>query len=99
MLGLQDKIKNFQTEIDTIKRKSEQEQIIFDTWEKNKKSEIHNLKAEVENLEKRLKSIEINELNLDLDYEELQLSNPWFDIKYRRLQSQLFIKALEVRKQ
>lgn len=34
-----------------------------------------------------------------MDYEELQLSNPWFDIKYRRLQSQLFIKALEVRKQ
>ena len=99
LLGLQDKIKNFQTEIDIIKRKSEQDQIIFDTWEENKKSEIHNLEAEVENLEERLKSIEINELNLELDYEELQLSNPWFDIKYRRLQSQLFIKALEVRKQ
>lgn len=27
------------------------------------------------------------------------MSNPWFDINYRRLQSQLFIKALEVRKQ
>ena len=99
LLGLQDKIKKFQTEIDIIKRKSEQDQIIFDTWEENKKSEIHNLEAEVENLEERLKSIEINELNLELDYEELQLSNPWFDIKYRRLQSQLFIKALEVRKQ
>ena len=27
------------------------------------------------------------------------MSNPWFDIEYRRLQSQLFIKALEVRKE
>ena len=34
-----------------------------------------------------------------MDYEKLQLSNPWFDIEYRRLQSRLFITALKVRKQ
>ena len=99
LLGLQGQIKDFQEKIDKIKRKSEQDQITFYIWEKNKKSEIRNLKVESENLGKRLNSIEINELNLDLNYEELQLSNPWFDINYRRLQSQLFIKALEVRKQ
>lgn len=98
-MGLQGQIKDFEEKIDKIKRKSEQDQITFYIWEKNKKSEIRNLKVESENLGKRLNSIEINELNLDLNYEELQLSNPWFDINYRRLQSQLFIKALEVRKQ
>lgn len=34
-----------------------------------------------------------------IDYETLQLSNPWFDTEYRKLQSELFISALKVRKQ
>mgnify|MGYP000741889304 FL=1 len=68
LLGLQGQIKDFQEKIDKIKRKSEQDQITFYIWEKNKKSEIRNLKVESENLGKRLNSIEINELNLVLKY-------------------------------
>lgn len=33
------------------------------------------------------------------DYEQLQLSNPWFEEEYRKRQSELFILALRVRKQ
>lgn len=40
-----------------------------------------------------------NDLDFTLEYDELQLSNPWFDIEYRRKQSLLFISALKVRKQ
>ena len=38
-------------------------------------------------------------LDLTKPYDELQKSNPWFEEKYRRLQSELFIGALGVRKQ
>ena len=56
-------------------------------------------KDKIERFQEKLCGLKINALNLDLDYETLQLSNPWFGIEYRRLQSQLFIKALEVRKE
>ena len=38
-------------------------------------------------------------LDMTLEYEDLQMSNPWFDEKYRIAQSKLFIMALRVRKQ
>ena len=61
--------------------------------------EIECLETKVEKIQEKLSGIEINNLQLESDYETLQLSNPWFDIEYRRLQSQLFVKAMEVRKQ
>lgn len=36
---------------------------------------------------------------MNQDYDDLQLSNPWFDESYRIAQSKLFIAALRVRKQ
>lgn len=41
----------------------------------------------------------IQPLNMDLEYDDLQLSNPWFDESYREAQSRLFIAALRVRKE
>ena len=41
----------------------------------------------------------LNALNMTKPYDELQFSNPWFDKSYRIAQSELFIKALAVRKQ
>ena len=38
-------------------------------------------------------------LDLNLTYEDLQLSNPWFDETYRVAQAKLFVLALGVRKQ
>ena len=38
-------------------------------------------------------------LNMNQEYEDLQISNPWFDKAYRVAQSKLFIMALRVRKQ
>lgn len=68
-------------------------------WEQNRRTEIQQWKDKIERFQEKLCGLKINALNLDLDYEALQLSNPWFGIEYRRLQSQLFIKALEVRKE
>ncbi len=36
---------------------------------------------------------------MNLDYEELQMSNPWFDRQFRIEQSKLFILAIRLRKQ
>ena len=36
---------------------------------------------------------------MNLQYDDLQMSNPWFDETYRVAQSKLFIMALRVRKQ
>ena len=38
-------------------------------------------------------------LNMNQAYEDLQMSNPWFDEAYRVMQSKLFAMALRVRKQ
>lgn len=42
---------------------------------------------------------EKNPLKMDLPYDDLQISNPWFNQEYRIAQSKLFIMALRVRKQ
>lgn len=42
---------------------------------------------------------EIIDLDLNQPYEDLQLSNPWFNKKFRIKQSELFLLALAVRKQ
>ena len=36
---------------------------------------------------------------MNQEYEDLQISNPWFDAAYRVAQSKLFVMALRVRKQ
>ena len=38
-------------------------------------------------------------LDFEKDYDSLQMSNPWFDEKYRIEQSKLFVLALQVRKE
>ncbi|GAF66839.1 hypothetical protein BTS2_3744 [Bacillus sp. TS-2] len=70
----------------------------FDSWVTIQLIKLKKLEQEIELLEK-LKSPDIKELNFSLSYDELQKSNPWFTKTYRILQSELFISALEVRKQ
>lgn len=73
--------------------------IEFDNWKYSEESKIEKLKSELDVASKKINGIEIDELTFDIDYDSLQLSNPWFDSEYRRLQSLLFIKSLEVRKE
>lgn len=91
--------KSFQIEIEKLINQSKDDQSVFAEWEQNRRTEIQQWKDKIERFQEKLCGLKINALNLDLDYEALQLSNPWFGIEYRRLQSQLFIKALEVRKE
>lgn len=71
----------------------------FDVWRQESQNNINKLQEQVDDCKNKLRGAEINKLNMGLDYDELQKSNPWFDEEYRIIQSQLFITALKVRKQ
>lgn len=72
-------------QVDNIRRN-------FDSWKKINSKKICELKK---------KTAMLNEIKIDVNksYDELQLSNPWYNEEYRILQSKLFIAALGVRKQ
>lgn len=80
-------------------RQLKQNQDTFNQWQQKEKAEIYQLECKAVKLERQIEEIHVPKLDLTVDYETLQLSNPWFDIEYRRIQSRLFITALQVRKQ
>lgn len=61
--------------------------------------EIKKLEAKIRDLKDVSVNTDGNVLDFSLSYDDLQMSNPWFDDEYRRIQSELFISALKVRKQ
>lgn len=71
----------------------------FEKWKDEQNSKIAALESEKEKYEQKINDSNIKPLDMNLEYEELQMSNPWFDEFYRREQSKLFIMALRVRKQ
>ncbi|MCR8642970.1 AAA domain-containing protein [Paenibacillus sp. N1-5-1-14] len=71
----------------------------FDRWITNRQNHLKKLEEEISFLEKNKSLSGIKELDFLLSYTELQKSNPWFTVQFRKLQSELFISALKVRKQ
>ncbi|MDU5808750.1 MAG: AAA domain-containing protein [Finegoldia magna] len=61
--------------------------------------EIKKLESKIRDLKDVSVNTDVNVLDFSLSYDDLQMSNPWFDEEYRRIQSELFISALKVRKQ
>lgn len=72
---------------------------LFDKWIQIAEEDIICMEKQAEELKKSINEKNINKIDFTIDYETLQLSNPWFDAEYRILQSTLFISALKVRKQ
>ena len=81
---LNDELDKLQSSINEIKNKTKQSDNL-------NTDDIQDLKQYVDNID--------NKFDFEKDYKSLQLSNPWFDIEYRRMQTRLFIQALRVRKQ
>lgn len=65
----------------------------------NKQTEVDKLEKEKRLLEEEKSKSDISELDFSQSYSKLQLSNPWFNERFRILQSKLFILSLKVRKQ
>ncbi len=93
------KLKKLQADIVNKENAIALDKNLFENWSKKIEVEIIQLEKQAETLKLSIKGVEVKELDFWLDYESLQLSNPWFDIEYRRLQSQLFVSALKVRKE
>lgn len=71
----------------------------FADWRRAEEEKISDLEERVHKYEKMRDCSGATQLNMYQEYEDLQLSNPWFDRSYRIAQSKLFIAALRVRKQ
>lgn len=72
---------------------------VYTHWEEQQLLNLQKINSKIAILEKIKLNENISELDLLLDYNNLQKSNPWFSKEYRTLQSELFILALKVRKQ
>lgn len=92
-------LKELQDEVWSNETKIKHNQDTFEQWQAKEDAEIYGLEKDVKTLEMCVADISVKKLDFTEDYETLQLSNPWFDIEYRRMQSELFIAALRVRKQ
>lgn len=99
MSALDEKIQAMRNEITAGKNKIDQEEKAFDNWRRQIQKEMLSCQNRVVKLRNLSKELGAHELDFTQDYETLQLSNPWFDVEYRKLQSELFIAALKVRKE
>lgn len=96
---IEKELKELQINITNNEAEMAKEKKSFEEWDKETQSEIVELEKHVEKLKQEANCPNIKGLNLKMDYDSLQLSNPWFDKKYRELQSRLFIASLKVRKE
>lgn len=60
---------------------------------------IQKLDESIHLLSKEINAASVKVLDMNADYNTLQMDNPWFEKEYRCLQSRLFIAALKLRKQ
>lgn len=92
-------IKAINLKIDKIEAQVELKKLSFEKLCLNQQSELQLLKRKVTELKRLKEQSDIQEIDFSKSYEELQKFNPWFNKKFRTLQSELFIAALKVRKQ
>ena len=88
-----------QTELERSTEKQLELQRKFTSWEMAESGKISELKKRVLEYDNIRNNNKTEPLNMNQEYDDLQMSNPWFDESYRVAQSKLFIMALRVRKQ
>lgn len=97
---------SLEDEINTIlKKEKEYESKICQKKKKNNQivneelGKIQKLDESIQLLSKEINAASVKVLDMNADYNTLQMDNPWFEKEYRCLQSRLFIAALKLRKQ
>lgn len=96
---INEKILLWQRNLRQSEEKQKEIQRKFTGWKMAEAGKISDLEEKVCKYEKIRNDSKIEPLNMNLQYDDLQMSNPWFDETYRVAQSKLFIMALRVRKQ
>ena len=85
--------------INSINQRIQQNKLQFDEWMNLELNHIEHLKQRVKELDNIRLQNNIEGIDFSKDYEDLQMTNPWFKKDFRIAQSRLFILALKVRKQ
>lgn len=96
---INDSIFLWQGKLKQNEEEQEERQQDFVSWKIGETSKFLNLEKSAREYENIRNDGNIEPLNMNQQYDRLQLSNPWFDETYRVAQSKLFIMALRVRKQ
>jgi len=96
---LENSLKEAATKTEYIQKQTQDAKADFERWIAAQHNASKKLAQEIAVLENLKFQSGIKELDFSLSYEELQKSNPWFTRHFRKLQSELFISALKVRKQ
>lgn len=97
---------SLEDEINTIlKKEKEYENKIYQKRKENQQivekelGKIKEIDESIHLLSKEISAASVKVLDMNTDYNTLQMDNPWFEKEYRCLQSRLFIAALKLRKQ
>ena len=93
--GLQKEIKMHELELNQLSQRQQR----YNEWKSKQEDKLIRHQEKILKLQSELATYPVKKLNFSVPYEELQVSNFWFDDDYREEQSRLFIKALAVRKQ
>lgn len=96
---LESKLKKLSQESDQCKKDIDISEKALNDRIESRKHEIVSLETTVSNYEDEISKYGLRLLDMNVDYENLQLSNPWFGENYRIEQSKLFITALRLKKQ
>lgn len=88
-------IEEYKIQINTLYKKQKD----YEEWKSSRESVLEKHQVQISKLQSELSNDAVSKLDFSLSYEKLQVSKFWFDEKFREEQSQLFIKALAVRKQ
>ena len=88
-----------------LKKEKEYENKIYQKRKDNQQiveeelGKIKEIDKSIQLLSKEINAASVKVLDMNADYNTLQMDNPWFEKEYRCLQSRLFIAALKLRKQ
>ena len=92
---LQKEIKKYENELAQLSHRQQ----LYNEWKSKQEDKLVRHQEIISILQSELAASPVKKLDFSAPYEDLQVSNFWFDDDYREEQSRLFIKALAVRKQ
>ena len=95
---LQNKCNSLKSDIDSYKYRLDEDIAKYEDLRQCREKQKAEYNSIIEAFESDKEAFD-KALDFEKDYDSLQMSNPWFDERYRIEQSKLFVSALQVRKE
>ena len=97
-IELQNRSNRLKRDIDAYKHRLDEDIVKYESLKQQSEKQKAKYNSIIEAFESD-KGVFDRVLDFEKDYDSLQMSNPWFDERYRIEQSKLFVSALQVRKE